>query len=42
MDFWTLLIIAIFGIVRIWWERREDSMDAAAERARRNYGRSAW
>lgn len=40
MDFWTLLIIALFGLVSIWRERRQDSIDDAAERARRNYGRA--
>lgn len=36
---WLLLILALCGIGRVWWERYQQRIEDAAERARREYGR---
>jgi hypothetical protein len=31
-DLWLLLIIALAGLARIWWERRADNIEANRQR----------
>lgn len=39
-DLWLLLIIALFGLVRIWQERREDDRETERQRRMMNIGRN--
>jgi hypothetical protein len=39
-DLWLLLIIALFGLVRVWWERREDDREAERQRRMMDIGRN--
>ena len=40
LDLWLLLIIALAGLLRIWWERRADNIEANRQRRMMDIGRN--
>ena len=39
-DLWLLLATALAGLLRVWWERRADNIEATRQRRRRDLGRN--
>lgn len=39
-DLWFLLAIAIAGLLRVWWERRADNIEANRQRRMMDIGRN--